>query len=229
MCPTLCNPMDCSLLGSSVHGILKAWILWWVAISATRESSRPRDLNHIFLHWQARLSYPSLSPRVYSIHVHWLNDAIQICNPLLSPSPPQFSNSVMSNFLQTHVLRHARLPCPSPTPKACSNSCPLSQWCHPTISSPVVSLSSWLQSSSIMVFSDESVFCMRWPKFRVSALASVFPMNIQDLFPLGLTGWISLQSKGLSRIFSNTTVQKHQFLLLSFLYNPPFTSIHEYW
>ena len=181
------------------------------------------------LHWQARLSCPSLSPRVCSTHVHWLNYAIQIFNPLLHPSPPQFSNSVMSNFLHTHVLQHARLPSPSPTPKACSNSCPLSQWCHPTISSSVISLSSWLQSSSIRVFSDESVFCMRWAKFRIAALASVFPLNIQDWFLVGLTGWISLQSKGLSMVFSNTTVQKHQFLLLSFLYSPTFASIHDYW
>ena len=110
-------------------------------------------------------------------------------------------------------LQHARLPCPSPTPRACSNSCPWSQWCPPTISSSAVPF--YLQSlpstfSSVRVFSNESVLRIRWPV--IGASASVLPINIQDWFPLGWTGgWISLQSKGLSRVFSNTTGQKHQF------------------
>ena len=113
---------------------------------------------------------------------------------------------------EPHGLQHARLPCLSPTPGAYSNSCPSSQWCHPTISSNVIPLSSCLQScpasgslpiSQFFASGDESI--------GVSASASVLPMNTQDWFPLGLTGWISLQSKGLSRVFSNTTVQKHQF------------------
>ena len=124
-----------------------------------------------------------------------------------------FSHSVMSDSLQPHGLQHTRPPCPSPTHRVYSNSCPLSQWCHPTMSSSVVPFCSCLQVfSSIRVFSKELALRIRWPKYwRVSASASVFPMNVQDWFPLGWTGWISLQSKGLPRIFSNTTVQKHQF------------------
>ena len=116
----------------------------------------------------------------------------------------------MSDSLQHHGLQHARLPCPSPSPGACSNSCPLSQWCHPTISSSVIPFSSCLQS-----FPVSGSFPMSWlfPSGRqsigASASASVLPMNIQGWFLLGLTGLISLQSKGLSRVF-NTTVQKHQ-------------------
>ena len=124
-----------------------------------------------------------------------------------------FSCSVVSNSLQSHGLQHARLPCPSSTPGACSNSCPLSQWCHPTISS-ILSLPLLLLPSifpSIRVFSNESVLCIRWPKYWSLASVSDFPMNIQDWFPSGWTGWISLQSKGLSRVFSNSTVQNHQF------------------
>ena len=164
------------------------------------------------LHWQARLSCPSLSPRVCSTHVHWLNYAIQIFNPLLHPSPPQFSNSVMSNFLHTHVLQHARLSCPSPTLGAYSNSCPSHQWCHPTISFSAISFSSHLQSFPASgSFQMSRFFTTGGQSIGVSASASVLPMNIQDWFPLGWTGWIFLQSKGLSRVFSNTTDQKHQF------------------
>ena len=118
----------------------------------------------------------------------------------------------MSYSLRPHELWHARLPCPSPTPAACSNSCPLSQWCHPTISSSVIPFSSSLRSSPASgPFQMSQFFTSGGQSIGVSASTSVLPMNIQDLFPLGWTGWISLQSKGLSRVFSNTTVQKHQF------------------
>ena len=123
-----------------------------------------------------------------------------------------FSHSVVSNSLRPHGLQHARPSCPSPTPGVCSNSCPLSRWCHPTISSSVISLSCCLQSfPSIRVFSNESVLHNRWQKYSASTLASVLPMKIQDWFLLGLTGLISLKSKRLSRVFFNTTIQKHQF------------------
>ena len=125
--------------------------------------------------------------------------------------PVQFSRSVVSDSLRPHGPQHARLPCPSPTPGACSNSCPLSWRCHPTISSSVVSFSclqSFPVSESIQM---SQFFASGGQSIGVSASASVLPMNIQDWFPLGWTGWISLQSKGLSRVFSNTTVQKHQF------------------
>ena len=132
------------------------------------------------------------------------------CLPGLSSV--QFSHSVMSNSLQPHGLQHARPPCPSPIPRVYSNSCPLSRWCHPTILFSVIPFSSCLQSfpasgsfqmSQFLTSGGQSIW--------VSASASVLLMNIQDWSPLGWTGWISLQSKGLSRVFSNTTIQKHWF------------------
>ena len=124
----------------------------------------------------------------------------------------QFSHSVVSNSLWPHGLQHARLPCPSPTPGACSNSCPLSWWCDPTISSTVIPFSSclryFLAQGSFPMF---KLFLIGDQSIGDSNSASFLPMNIQDWFPLGLTGWISLQAKGLSRVFSNTTAQKHQF------------------
>ena len=124
----------------------------------------------------------------------------------------QFSHSFMSNSLRPHGQQHARFPYPSPTPGACSNSCLLSQWCHPTISSSLIPFSSCLQSfPESGTFSISQCFSSGGQSIGASASASVLPMNIQDWFPLGWTGWISLQSKGLSRVFSNTTVQKRQF------------------
>ena len=137
-----------------------------------------------------------------------------------------FSCSDVSDSLRPHRLQHTRLPCTSPSPGVCSNSSSLSWWCLPTILSTVIPFSSCLLSFSASgSFSNESVICIRWQKYWASASASVFPVNIQDLFPLGLTVSISLQSKGLSRVFSNTTVQKHQF----FGAQPSLWSIHEYW
>ena len=118
----------------------------------------------------------------------------------------------MSNSLQPRRLQHSRLPCASSTPGACSNSWPLSRWCHPTISSSVFPFSFCLQSFPASgSFPVSQFFESGGQSVGVSASASVLPVNIQDWFPLGLTGLISLQSKGLSRVFSNTTVQKHQF------------------
>ena len=114
--------------------------------------------------------------------------------------------------LWPHGLHHARCPCPSPSPGACTNSCPLSQWCHPTILSSVIPFSFCLQSFLISgSFLMSQLFTSGGQNIGASASASVPPMNIQDLFPLGMTGLISLQSKELSGVFSNTTVQKHQF------------------
>ena len=142
----------------------------------------------------------------------------------------QFSHSVVSDSLWPHGLQHARPPCPSPTPRVYSNSCQLSQWCHPTISSSIVPLSSCLQSfPASESFPMSQFFVSGGWSIGVSASASVLPMNIQDWFPLGWTGWISLQSKGLSRIFSNTTVQKHQFFHAQLSYSPTLTSIHDHW
>ena len=118
----------------------------------------------------------------------------------------------VQRVLRPHGRQHARPPCPSPTPGAYSNSCPLSQWCHPAISSSVVPFSSRLQSFPASgSFAVSQFFPSGGQSIRALTSASVLPMNIQNWFPLGWTGWISLQSKGLSRVFSNTTVQKHQF------------------
>ena len=123
-----------------------------------------------------------------------------------------FSHSVVSDSLWPHELQHARPACPSPTPWVCSNSCPSSWWCHSAISSSVVPFSSCPQSlPASRSFPMSQLFAWGGQTFAVSASASVLPMNTQDWSPLGWTGWISLQSKGLSRVFSNTTVQKHQF------------------
>ena len=124
----------------------------------------------------------------------------------------QFSHSVMSDSLRPHGPQHARPPWPSPTPRAYSNSGPLSLWCHPTLSSSVLTFSSHPQSfpaSGSLPMSQ--FFASGGQSIGVSASASVLPMNIQDWFPLGWTGWISSQSKWLSRVFSNITVQEHRF------------------
>ena len=124
----------------------------------------------------------------------------------------QFSCSVVSDSLHPHALQHTSLPCPSPTLRACSNSCPSSWQCHPAISSSVVPLSSCPQSLPASgSFPMSQLFASGSQSIGVSASASILPMNTQGWSPLGWTGWISLQSRGLSRVFSNTTVQKQQF------------------
>ena len=150
--------------------------------------------------WTAELSKAD-APRQHThvFPISWglvqVSSVIQLC-PTLWP----------------HELQHARPPCPIPTPKACSNSCPSCWWCHPTISSSVIPFSSCLQSfPALGSFPMSQFFTSGGQSIGASASGSVLPMNIQDWFPLGWTGWISLLSKGLSRVFSNTTVQKHQF------------------
>ena len=124
----------------------------------------------------------------------------------------QFSHSVVSNCLRPHGLQHTRPPCSSPTPGVHPNSCPLNQWCHPTISSSVIPFSSCPQSVPASgSFQMNQLFAWGGQSIGVSASTSVLPKNTQDWSPLGWTSWISLQSSGLSRVFSNTTVQKHQF------------------
>ena len=145
-----------------------------------------------------------------------------------------FSHSVISGSLWPHEPQHARPPCPSPTPGACSNSCPSSCWYHPIISSSVVPFSYCLQSFSASVsgtkkVKNQGVSSSGSQSIGVSASALVLLMSIQDWFPLGLIGLISLQSKGLSRGFSNTTVQNISSSALNFLYIPTVTSIPDYW
>ena len=168
-------------------------------------------------HWP-RPPVPGLKPLPHNqpiseVHSSGLQRLARI-KPLLSvfSHSVQFSRSVLSDFLWPHGLQHARPPYPSPTPGACSNSCPSSGWCHPTISSSVIPFSSHLQSFPTSgSFPMSQFFVSGGQSIGVSASASVLPMNIHDGFPLWWTGWISLQSRGLSRVFSNTTVQKHQF------------------
>ena len=139
------------------------------------------------------------------------------------------NRSVVSDSLQTHGLLLARPPCPSPTPRVYSNSCPLSQWCYPTITSSVVPFSSHLQSFPASgSFHMSQLFSSGGQSHGVSASTAVPPMNTQD-WSLRWTGWISLQSKGLSRVFSNAMVQKHQFFGAQLSLQSSLTSIHDYW
>ena len=164
------------------------------------------------------------------------NEAVryEYLNPLYlylgnSKKPVQFSHSIVSSSLRPHSLQHARLSCPSPTLGSCSNSCPLSWWCYPTISSSVIPFSYCPQSFPASgSFPRSQFFTSGGQSIGISDPASVLPMNIQDWFPLELTGLISLQSKGLSRVFSNITVKSVNFSALSFLYGSTLTSIHDY-
>ena len=142
----------------------------------------------------------------------------------------QFSCSVVSDSLRPHGPQHARPPCPSPTPRVYSSSCPLSWQCHPTISSSVIPFSRLQSFPASGSFPMRQFFTSGGQSIGASASTSVLPMNNQDWFPLGLTGLISLQSKGLSKEFSPTPQFKSiNSLVLSFPYSPTLTSIHDYW
>ena len=199
------------------------------SLSVMSDPFRPHGLQH------ARPHCPSLTPRVDSnscLLSRW-------CHPTISSSVVPFSSHLQSfpasgsfpmvlclfsQFSSVTQLcltlcdpmnrtQHTRPPCPSPTPRAYSNPCPLSQWCHPAIWSSVVPFSSCLQSlPASWSFLVSQLFIWGVKSTGVSASASVLPMNTQDWSPLGWTGWLSLFSKGLSKVFSNTAVQKHQFL-----------------
>ena len=148
---------------------------------------------------------------IISAEYHLYCTPTEIFSRLESPSA-QFSRSVVSDSLGPHELQHTRPPCPSPTPGVHPNPCPLCRWCHPAISSSAVPFSSCPQSFPASgSFQMSQLSASGGQSIGVSASTSVLPMNAQDWFPLGWTGWISLQSKGLSRVFSNTTVEKHQF------------------
>ena len=196
LCPNVCDPLDGSPPGSSVNGILQARILEWVSMPFFQEIFPIQGSNQCFLHLL----------HCRQILDHWGIREDRMQNGV------QFSHSAMSDSLQPHGLQHTRLPCPSETPGAYSNSYPSSQWCHPTISSSSPFRPARLQSCPASRFFPMSqFFTSGGQSIGVSALASVLPMNIQDWVPLGLTSWISLQSKGLSRAFSNNTVLKHYF------------------
>ena len=145
-------------------------------------------------------------------------------------SSVQFSCSVVSDSLRPHELQHARPPCPSPTLGVHPNPCPLCRWCHPKVSSSVIPFPSCPQSFPASgSFQMSQLSASGGQSIGVSALASVLPMNTWDWSPLGWTGWISLQSKGLSRVFSTPQFKSINTLVLSFLHSPTLTSIHDHW
>ena len=202
--------MDSSLPGSSVHG------------------NSPGKNTGVGCHALVQRIFPTKGSNPGLLHCrrilyHLSHQKRQIMHSVSI----QFSHSVMSDSLQLHGLQHARLPCPSPTPWACSNSCLSSQWCHPTISSSVIPFSCLQSFQALGSFPMSEFFTSCGRSIGDSASASFFPMNIQDWF---LLGWmISLQSKGLSRVFSNTTVQKHQFFSSQLFLWPTLTYIQDYW
>ena len=185
------------------------WGLSWLA--QDEQTAMPSGLNHKSL-------YRGLSRVQSCVLSRWSQQHIDSQAWVLNATPPVetvvvvvFSHSVLSNSLWPHGLQHSRLSCPKPTPRAWSNSCPLSQWCHPTISSSVIPFSFHLQSFPASgSFPMSQLFASGGQNIGNSASASVLPMNTQGWFPFGLTSLI-FQSKGLSRVFSNTTVQKYQF------------------
>ena len=194
--------MDYSLPASSVHGILQERILEWIAIPISRESSLSRDWTWV----------SCMAGRFSTIWV--TKEAIQF-------SSLQFSRSVMSDIWRPHGLQHARLPCPSPAPRAYSNSCPLSQWCHPTISSSVIPFSSHLQSFSASgSFPVSQFFASGGQRIGVSASASVLPMTIQDWFTLGLTGWTPCCPRDSQESSPMPQFKSISSSAFSFLYSP---------
>ena len=191
-CPTLCDPMDCTLTDFSVHGILQARILEWVAMPASRGSSWPRGRMHI--------------------------------------SSVQFSCSTMSDSLWPHGLQHARLPCPSPTPRACSNSCPSSQWCHPTISSSIVPFSSCLHSFPASgSFPMSQFFASGGQSIGASASASVLPILFRIDFLYHWLVWSPCSPRDSQESSPTPQFKSISSLAFSFLYGPTLTSLHDYW
>ena len=181
-------------------------------------------LSSISLHWSLRKALLSFLAILWNSAFKWVYLSF---SPLLFN---HFSRSIVSNSLRPHESQHARSPCPSPTPGVHKNSCPSSQWCHPAISCSIIPFSSCPQSlPASQSFPMSQLFTWGDQSTGVSVSAPALPMNTQDWSALGWTGWISLQSKGLSRVFSNTTVQKHQFFGASFLHSPTLTSIHDHW
>ena len=176
--------------------------VFYIRMNKTKDWLPPQGTNNKWK-WN-KIKKIKIPEKERTLKYHW--------DTLVSQSVSQFSRSVVSDSLRPHESQHARPLCPSPTPGVHPDSCPSSQWCHPAISSSVVPFSSCPQSlPASESFPMSQLFAWGGQSIGVSALASVLPMNTQDRSPLEWTGWISLQSKGLSRVFSNTTVQKHQF------------------
>ena len=183
---------------------------------------KPDKMSHYYFHFICLYIHQSVNKLIGKYTYAYLPLNMYICIYMYSMYTSKFrscifllllfSHWVVSNSLWPHRLQHTRLPCPLPSPRACSNSCALSWWCHPNISSFVVPFSSCLQSFLASgSFPMSQHFTLSGQSIESSASASVLRMNIQGWFPLGLTGLISLQSEGLSRVFFNTTIWKHQF------------------
>ena len=192
--------------------------LYYSATNSVGPFSRIFSFFTLYVHSVSHTVPQNLATSVYQspISTSFTRETSVLCLyfPLLlwSRSSGQFSRSDVSDSLRPHEPQYARPPCPSPTPGVHPNPCPLNRWCHPTISSSVIPFSSCPQSFPGSRSSQMSqVFTSGGQCIEVSASTSALPMNIQDWFPLGWTSWMSLQSKGCSRVFSNTTVQKHQF------------------
>ena len=234
-CLTLCHSVDCSPPGFSVHGIIQARVLEWVGISFSRGYSLPRERTQVsriagrrFILWTTReaqyLWMWDLNHKEGWAPKNWCFWTVVLENTLESPlhckeikpvnpqfSSVQFIHSVVSDSLRPHELQHTTPPWSSPTLEVHSNSCPSSQWRHPAISSSVVPFTSCLQSlPASESFPMSQLFAWGGQSAGVSVLASVLPKKSQD-WSLEWTGWTSWQSKGVSRVFSNTTVQKHKF------------------
>ena len=237
-CPTHCDPMDCNTVRppcpSPTPGVytnscpLSQWYHATISFSVIPFSSHLQyfpesgsfPINQFFAS-AGKSNGASASESVTPMNIQnwfplgwtgWISLQLKRLSKVFSNNSVQFSHSVVSDSLQPHELQHARPPCPSPTTGVYPNPCPLSRWCHTTISSSVVPFSScpqFFQASGS--FQMSQLFASGGQSIGVSASTSVLPMNTQDWSPLEWTGWISLQSKGLSRVFSNTTVQKHQF------------------
>ena len=196
--------MDRSAWWAVVHRVSKSWT-WLKWLSMHIYMLIFMSIKMIFCTYSCTHTHRLRREKESSTYCFWIWE-YEISNLLL------ISHSVMSDSLQPHGLQHTRLPCPSPTPRACSNSNPLSWWCHPTISFSVIPFSSYRQSfPAPRSFPVSWIFASGCQSTGASTLASVLPVNIQDWFPLELTGLVSLQSRGLSRVFSNTTAQEHQF------------------
>ena len=242
-CPTLCDPMDCSLPGSSVHGIFQAIVLEWVAISFFKGSSRPRDrtqVSHIvdrcFTIWATEDTCTLMSiSELFTIARTWKKPRWPLADEWIRKLwyiytveySVQFSCSVVSDSLQPHELQHAKPPCPSPTPGVHSNSRPSSRWCHPAISSSVIPFSSCLQSlPASESFQMSQLFAWGGQHTGVSASASFLPKNTQDWSPLE---WTAPCSPKDSQESSPTPQFKSiNSSALSFLHSPTLTSIHDH-
>ena len=201
-----------SVVSNSLHGSNGKVTMWFNNSTTGRIPEKPKALI------QKDTCTPMFIEALFAITEKWKQSKCPVTDEWIKKMwdvytikySVQFSLSVMFNSLWPHESQHARPPCPSPTCRVYSNSCPTSQWCHPTISSSVVPFSRLQSFLASGYFQMSQFFTSGGQSIGVSVSASVLSMNIEDWFPLGWTGWISLQSKELSRVFSKTTVQKHQ-------------------